>query len=270
MKRGCNAVRGDRGTEQNRVRMKLWRKIVIALLLVGFTCWAATLWQRNEAFREYHGGPQHTERSLVAPRGVGAVQARLDRAIQEVVRANPSLAGIEARFLGQPLEETQALLLTMAEKAYGEKDWSEWTRVLELLRWMAQNERSRAAWTLTELRLLARLENRVRGLEAQARFLQRRPPVRVEQLAPEWTSNQAVKHRVLVSERKRRWEEWEFELSHPVALVVGFGDWARVRRVLAMLNRWHLEVDSGTPLTAPARELKLEKVHAALGELSGS
>jgi hypothetical protein len=243
--------------------MKPWRKIVIALLAVGFALWALTLWQRTCAFQEFHGGPVHTERALVEPPSAVAIGSRLDAAVRDLQKRHPRLASIEARFLGEPSEHTQALLLTLAQNAYAAKDWNEWTRMLELLGWMAQNERRRARWTVADLENLAALEARLRGLQSQAQVLQRRPPVRVEQLAPEWTSSKAVRHRFLVSERKRHWEDWEFELGAPWNLVIGFAGWSKARRTLAVLNQWHGQVETGT-ISAPPAGLGLERAYAAL------
>lgn len=244
--------------------MKPWRKIVIALLAIGLACWAVTLWQRTRAFQEFHSGPVHTERALVEPPGAVAIRGRLDTAVAGLQKRHPRLASIEARFLAEPSEHTQALLLTLAQNAYAAKDWDEWTRLLELLSWMGQNERRRARWTVTDVQNLTALEARIRALQSQARVLQRRAPVRVEQLAAEWTSSNAVRHRFLVSERRRRWEDWEFELAAPWNLVVGFGGWSRARRVLGWLNRWHTEVDASAALSMPPAELGLGKAYEAL------
>lgn len=231
--------------------MALWRKIVIAVLIVGAILTGWTAWERKAAWQVYRRGS-----APVAPTVSSSVEERLQSEVLRLQTRFPQLRSVEPRYLAQPLEDTQAILLTLAQNAFQHRQHEDWALVLRVLGQMEL----RARWErIPDLALVRGLEQRLRALNGQARVLARWAPVRVDSPAPEWTSDQAILERILQEKRERLWDHARVDGLHPVALVVGFGNWKRVRRQFQQLDKWAAQARRGEPLTAPEPGLELEK-----------
>src|SRR5207244_3539459 len=93
--------------------VKLWRKIVMALLLAGFGLWCLTRWERAQALQAYGSAGD-----ALVPAAAAEIEKRLDGALAELQRRHAGLAAIDRKYLKLPLEETQELLMTLAAAAF--------------------------------------------------------------------------------------------------------------------------------------------------------
>jgi hypothetical protein len=227
------------------------RRIIWACLglltLVGLVVGVATFYLKDRAFRLYHGGKYHTQRSLVAPESVAEDARQLDRDLQELQRLHPGLAKVEREFLGQPLEETQSLLYLLGMQAIKNKDEGQWRLITRVLNEIWLHQRQASQISIEQARTLNLFQQRILAFYASSAL--QRHPGSLPQIDPQaWPGRIQLAHRLLLNYRVKRWENWE--------VWGGLPNWWTACDVLKRLDQWHAELDSGSLLSPPSAELK--------------
>jgi len=232
------------------------RKVFVALLLCLLAwggCWTLGNRERLLAFKAFHSGPYHSERSFRPPANRTLQLERFDRALQALQKKSPALLEVKREYLGQPFEETQGLFFTMAQVALRDKNLSDWKLVVELLEGMALAERNSLDLSAEKLQVLHQLEQRIQAIYAQAKLMR----VPFERLPrDEFTRDRSLCHRLLIAERVRFWsgiEERGQSLWNRCS--GGYFFWAGARRQLEQFDTWHHQLDQGQALT-PNAEFK--------------
>jgi hypothetical protein len=200
------------------------RALIVSLLLV-LSYFGLLFHFQGQAFRRYHGGPHHTERSLIKPASAKTHEQELHQALAGLVECWPSLAQVERRYLGEPLEETQSLLFSLAQQALRQGNRRHWQVVTRVLNAILLVERSRQLYDGPTVRQLALFQDRLQALYAQART--RRFPGQLP-VGDEWT--QAARVRILICRRILLWKGWEKR--------AGLLTWHRACQVLDQLDHW--------------------------------
>ncbi len=173
--------------------------------------------------------------------------AELDTDLRELQRRQPGLAQVDRKYLGQPLEETQSYLYTLAMA----DDFKQWDFLSRLLNEMWVHEREAPGVDVVRVQRLQLFEQRLVGLYAQASLKHRRG--HLPTIAPTaWGGRVNLAHRLLIGVRARLWQDWSL-----------WGRWFHAYRVLGQLDDWHRQLDAGTPLT-PTSWPELKPVYEAL------
>ena len=211
------------------------------LAVGGLGWWGATAYCRHLAGLRCQNAPYQARR---APAAVQEHARQLDADLRELQRLQPGLAGVDRKYLGQPLEETQSYLYTLAMLALRHKDEKRWALVSRLLAAMWVHEREASVVDLPGVQRLHLFRQRVLALYAQARLQRRR--VTLPALAPgDWGGRVSLGQRLLANYRARQWPERGGPLT-----------WSHAYDVLGRLDEWHRQLDSGTTLSLPTAELR--------------
>ena len=222
--------------------------VFLGLATLAALVWGvSTAYFKQRALALYHGGHDSIQRSSQPPAWLAEHAQQLDQDLQELQRLHPGLAGVDRKYLGQPLEETQSYLYTLAMVALQKKDEAGWNLVVRLLNEIWRQEREATQLDIHRVATLNQFQQRVLGLYATASL--RHKKASLPQVVPtEWTGRTQVAHRLLFNFRAQQWEEWQ--------VWGGLPTWYRACQVLERLDRWDAELDSGQPLSPPTPELQ--------------
>lgn len=146
----------------------------------------------------------------------------LEKHLQQLQSRFPSLAKIDRQFLGEPLEETQGLLVTLALRS---KDPGEFRLLLEILNGIRLKERSRLTLSAGEERALTLLEQRIQAVQAHGKL--RRFPSELP--APQGWASDSERRRRQIAEATENRGLWVRISGGPLY-------WWNVRQELASAN----------------------------------
>lgn len=230
------------------MRRLIWT--ILAVLGLSALGWAAgTAYFKDRAFRLYHGGPYHTQKSLQPPRSVAEHARQFEADLQELQRLTPGLAAVDRKYLGQPLDETQRYLYNFGLLALKNKDQKRWQLATRLLLEMWLQEREASQLDIKRVATLCLFQQRLLAWFAQVRLEQRKLKLSLPEIAPkDWAGRTSVAHRLLVNYRIQQFEEWE--------MWGGLRTWVSACDTLERLDRWHAQLDSGQALSPPTPPLQ--------------
>lgn len=224
------------------MRRLLWA-ILGVLALAGLALSLASAHWKTRAFQLYHGGKYHTRRSLQAPALVAERARQLESDWKEFQRLQPGLAVVKGDFMGQP----SSLLYRFGMQALKDGNLAQFERATRLLNEIWLQARDASQVDLEALQTLDRWQQSV--LSFYARCAVQGGKAELPSIDPRaWPGRISLAHRLLVSYRVKRWDDWE---DSP-----GIWTWAQACDCLERLDRWHQELDSGQVLTPPSPELQ--------------
>ncbi|MBT9583990.1 hypothetical protein IV102_11670 [bacterium] len=217
------------------------------LTLAGLAFGAATAYFKGRAFRLYHGGWFHTQRSLQAPASVAEHARQLDRDLSDLQRLQPGLARVERKYLGQPLDETQSLLYLLGMQALKNKEPKKFELISHLLNEIWLQERDASQLDVDRVQTLNRFQQRILAFYASSAL--QRGKASLPSVDPKaWAGRLSLGHRLLLNHRVKQWHEWE--------VWGGLTTWREACDVLERLDRWHQELETGKVLSPPSPQLK--------------
>lgn len=216
-------------------------------LLLGLAGVAAGLgwWgqQRASALMQHPAFSAGQVPSLVAQQ-----RQQLSAQVNVLLDWHPNLKSVPREYLEQPLEQTQELLFTLAQKALASRDRQRWQTLVAILNGIWLNECARERPEAEQLATLLRYKQRLQGLYAQARIF------KVSAALPKtdgWHSSPQLAQRYLLGVRQQLWKQ--AHLEHPLQPLT----WWHLQSDLKQLDRWHRQIQaSRTPEEATSPRLK--------------
>ena len=223
----------------------------LAALAAGFGWWGQ---QRAAALLQH---PAYSTEPV--PVIVAQHRRQLDSRLDQLLSWHPNLKAVPREYLEQPLEQTQELLFTLAQKALASREQERWRTLVEILNGIWLLERGRERPDAQQLATLVRYQQRLQALFAQARLF------RASGALPEvdaWHTPEKLGQRYLLGCRQELWKQ--AHLQHPLQPLT----WWRLQSDFQQLDRWHRQLQAAQAIEVTSSDA-LKATHLGLQLISG-